>query len=111
MATPEGKIKRQIDVWIKANLPDADVYKPAGGSFGRNGEPDYHICYLGRSIKIEVKADRTRHVTALQMHRLNMHTKAGGISALLYGFEVNKLQMIKSACENTVGGSNANANS
>lgn len=99
MATPEGKVKLKIDKWIKANLPNAYVLKPQGGSFGKNGEPDYSIVYLGTSVKIEVKADESCRLTDLQKLRLKQHTTAGGISAALLGFQEHKLVQIKRMCE------------
>ena len=99
MATPEGKVKLKIDKWLKANLPKAYIYKPQGGSFGKIGEPDYSITYLGTSVKIEVKADETCKLTALQSLRLRQHTESGGISAALFGFQERKLLQIKRMCE------------
>lgn len=96
--TEEGKVKVKIDRWIKDNMPDADIYKSPGGAFGNNGAPDYFITYLATPIKIEVKREGGVP-TKLQMHKLQLHKKAGGISALIAGFDVGKLQLIKSMCE------------
>lgn len=96
--TEEAKVKIKIDKWLKENLIGADIYKPAGGMFGRAGTADYYITYKSVPIKIEVKKPEGE-LTKLQLHRLMAHKKAGGISAALIGFEVNKLMLIKQMCE------------
>lgn len=99
MATPEGKVKIKIDRWIKRNLVGAVVYKPAGGSFGKNGEPDYHIIYLGSPIMMEVKAYEDSEATALQRNRLQLYSKAHAIVCIMKGYQEHKLDMIKTLCE------------
>ena len=99
VVTPEGKIKLKIDKWITANLPNAFVYKAPGCMFGQNGVGDYLIVYCGTPVMIEVKADANKKPTDLQMHRLSEFGKANGISAVLKGFEENKLFTIKKLCE------------
>ena len=96
--TLEGKVKVKIDAWVKANMPNADVYKAPGGRFGKAGTADYLICYLGTSIKIEVKADG-KDTTMLQQYRLKQHTDALGISDSIIGFQEDKLHTIKGLCE------------
>lgn len=97
--TPEGKVKTKIDKWIAQNMPNAFKYKAPGGMFGRAGVGDYIIVYLGKPIMIEVKADETKDATQLQMARLMQFKRAGGISCVLKGFQIGKLDSIKRMCE------------
>jgi hypothetical protein len=97
--TPEGKIKKKLDDWLKVNMPGCFRYRAPGGMFGSGGIGDYIIVYAGTPIMIEVKADDTKVATPLQMKRLKEFQSAGGISCLLKGFELSKLQAIKKMCE------------
>lgn len=97
--TPEGKVKLKVDKWIKENLIGCFKYKPAGTLYSTTGVGDYIIVYLSTPIMIEVKKDHSNKPTALQNLSLKTFSLAGGISCVLYGFEVEKLQMIKSMCE------------
>ena len=97
--TPEGKVKRKADAWIKANLPGAWVYKPPGGLYGSNGVGDYILVYNYTPVMIEAKPDN-REPTALQKKNLKDFKEAGGVSCILRGFEEHKLNLIKCICDN-----------
>lgn len=96
MTTPEGKVKDKTDVWIRKNLPGAYVYKPRGGPFGRAGTPDYFICWFGVFIGIEVKS-LTGQVSPVQLGTLKAISHAGGVAAVLRGFDEGRLRAIKAA--------------
>lgn len=97
--TPEGKVKRKIKEWIKVHLPEAWHVSPRGGPFGKAGCPDILVCWMGVFIAIEIKADESAHVSELQMHQLRLITKAGGVAALVKGYDVPRLEAIKRAAE------------
>jgi hypothetical protein len=94
MSTPEAKVKRKLDQWLDNNMPDHWRVKPRGGPFGLAGCPDYLICWRGIFIGIEVKSD-VGEASALQMMNLKMIKKAGGVAVLLKGFDVEKLETVK----------------
>lgn len=92
--TPEGKIKLKIDRWLDAEMPGHWKVKPRGGPFGNSGCPDILICWRGVFIAIEVKAEHGE-ASALQMVQLKKIQRAGGIAALVRGFDVVRLENIK----------------
>jgi hypothetical protein len=96
MATPEGKVKIKIDKWLDENLPGNWRVKPRGGPFGKGGCPDILICWKGIFIAIEVKADDGT-ATDLQMVQLRKIAQAGGVAALVKGFDLEKLALVKGA--------------
>lgn len=93
--TPEGKVKRKIRQWVRDNMPGAWHYAPPGGAFGRAGVPDDVWLWRGKFFAIEAKADTSRPPTDLQWHELKKIKAAGGISCVMYGFETNKLEIIR----------------
>lgn len=98
MATPEGKVKIKLDRWFKRNMPEAVIYKPAGGAFGKNGEPDYHIWYFGVPVVMEVKAYEDSEATKLQQNRMAKYAKANVLVCLMKGYQEDKLWLIKKLC-------------
>lgn len=96
--TPEGKVKVKIKQWYKANLPNHWRVSPRGGPFGKQGCSDDVICYLGFMIAVEVKSD-TGDLTALQLKNLRDVQAAGGIAAVVRGFDVERLEKIKQIAE------------
>lgn len=103
--TPEGKVKRKVDEWIKANMPGAWRYRPPGGPFGKAGVGDLIIVWSFTPIMIEVKADETCEATALQMKCLREFTEAGGVACVLKGFQIHKLEWIKTIALSRTKGS------
>lgn len=74
--TPEGKQKKIVDrelhrrkIWF---------YSPQAGPYGRSGIPDRVAIVKGRFVGIEVKADRTKKPTALQVDCMAQIERAGG---------------------------------
>ena len=92
--TPEGKAKVKIRQWIKDNMPGSWRVSPRGGPFGKTGCPDDLICWRGTFIAIEIKSE-TGDPTSSQVNELKLITKAGGVAAVVRGFDVNRLQSIK----------------
>ena len=83
MTTPEGKIKKKIDVMLKSKS-NLWYFKPQAGQYGRSGVPDYIICHLGLFIGIEAKADKTKKPTALQTQCMEKIEAAGGKCFVIY---------------------------
>jgi hypothetical protein len=92
---PESKVKRNVRRWVQVSMPGSWHYAPPGGPFGRAGVPDDVWLWRGVFFAIESKADHRNEVTDLQRHVLQKIKKAGGIVAVLYGFEIDKLQRIR----------------
>lgn len=95
--TPEGQVKRKIDAWLDRNMPEHWRYKPRGGPYGVAGTPDYLICWLGIFIAFEVKADDDKDLTGLQRQRLLEIQAAGGVAAMVRGYDIARLEAIKQA--------------
>jgi hypothetical protein len=92
--TPEGKAKEKIKRWLDINMPGHWRVMPRGGPFGKAGCPDILICWLGIFIAIEVKSD-TGDPSALQIMNLKKIQAAGGVAALVRGYDVQRLEAIK----------------
>lgn len=92
--TPEGRVKVLIDRWLKKWMPGCVVYKCPGGTFGKAGEPDYHICWHGFMIVIEAKADYN-DPTGLQMKRLKEYQAAGAFAVVIRGYDMSRLEIIR----------------
>ena len=55
--TPEAKIKKEIVAYLKS-LGDRCWYAPyVQNGYGKNGVPDYLVCYRGRFLALEVKKE------------------------------------------------------
>lgn len=94
--TPEGKAKLKIRQWYKDNLPGHWRVSPRGGPFGKAGCPDDLLCWKGVFIAIEIKSD-TGHTTSIQDVQLKTIQQAGGIAAIVRGYDVPRLEAIKRA--------------
>lgn len=96
--TPEGKVKRKIREWYKANLPGHYRISPRPGPFSVAGQPDDVLCWMGVFIGIEIKAAVTGYdTTPLQIANLKSIQAAGGVAAVVRGYDVAKLEAIKRA--------------
>lgn len=94
--TPEGKAKVKIRQWIKDNMPGSWRVSPKGGIFGKTGCPDDIICWRGVFIAIEIKS-LEGNPTPSQVNELNLIRQAGGVAAIVRGYDVQRLQAIKNA--------------
>lgn len=92
--TPEAKVKVKIKAWYKANLPGHWRVSPRGGPFGKQGCADDIICWHGFFIAVEVKSDEGE-LTALQRKGLQDVHEAGGIAAVVKGYDEERLNLIK----------------
>ena len=55
--TPEGKVKKEIDAYLKTLGRDWWGFKPMMMGYGRKGIPDILGCYRGHFMAIEVKSE------------------------------------------------------
>ena len=83
--TPEGKIKRRLDTMLKRRK--VWYFSPQSGPFGKAGIPDRLAVVKGRLLGIEVKANKTRKPTPLQVKCMSDIEKAGGKCFLVYDDE------------------------
>ena len=89
--TPEGKVKRRLDTMLKRRK--IWYFSPQSGPFGKAGIPDRLAVVEGRLIGIEVKANKTRKPTPLQVKCMSDIEKAGGKCFLVYDDEtINKVE-------------------
>lgn len=85
MATPESKVKAKVDKMLTQS--GVWWFSPQAGPFGRAGIPDRIVCVDGHFIGIEVKADRTKKPTRLQVQCMAKIEAAGGKCFVVYDDE------------------------
>ena len=89
--TPEGKVKKEVrKVLDKLN---AYYAMPVTGGYGRQGVPDFLVCYQGKFFGIETKAGKGT-TTALQELNLQKIRDAGGVALVVYEDDVKTLESI-----------------
>jgi len=88
MATPEKKVKEKI----KKHLVELGCYyaMPATGGYGASGVPDFLVCYKGKFIGIEAKANGNKP-TALQLRHLENIEASKGHSYIIDETNVDEL--------------------
>lgn len=74
--TPEGKVKKKVVTLLKEH--DCWYFFPANNGFGKAGIPDVIAIVSGVFVGIEVKADRTKKPTELQVKCGGEIRRAGG---------------------------------
>lgn len=92
--TPEGKVKQKIKEWAEKNVPLRFRFAPRGGPFGQAGTADELDCWYGIFIAIEVKREGG-DLSALQLRKLKEVKAACGIAAVIKGFDLPKLILIR----------------
>ena len=87
--TPEGKVKAKV----KKVLLEVGAYyaMPMGTGFGNAGVPDFLVCFEGRFIGIECKANGGKP-TALQLKNLADIESAGGTALIIDDKNVAELR-------------------
>lgn len=76
MPTPEGKVKEEVKKILKRY--GAWYYMPVSTGYGKHGVSDFLVCFRGRFLAIECKAEDHLKPTALQQIQLNQIGEAGG---------------------------------
>lgn len=92
--TPEGKVKEKVKRWLDTHMPNHWRVMPRGGPFGKAGCPDILICWRGVFIAIETKSD-DGELSALQLMNLKKIQAAGGVAAVVKGFDEARLYKIR----------------
>ena len=80
--TPEGKVKKKVTDLLKTHK--VWYFFPANNGFGKAGIPDIIAIVDGIFVGIEVKADRTKKPTALQVQCGKEIQAAGGCWFLVF---------------------------
>ena len=80
--TPEGRQKAKVRDLLK--LHDIWYYMPANNGYGRHGIPDFVAIVKGQFVGIEVKADKSKKPTPLQLRCGEEIKAAGGTWFLVY---------------------------
>ena len=89
--TPEGKVKKKVRTTL--DLMDAYWAMPMGTGFGHSGVPDFLICFQGKFIGIECKANGNKP-TALQEKHLRDIREHGGVALIVDETNVDDLSNI-----------------
>lgn len=74
----ESYFQRKIIEWIKANVPNAFVWKEAAGPYSRAGIPDVSCIIHGRYYGFEVKRPFIGELSTIQERTIKEIRKAGG---------------------------------
>lgn len=86
--TPEGKVKKQVRLVL--DRLGAYYVMPVTGGYGKQGAPDFLVCYQGKFFGIETKAGKGK-TTALQEMNLKHIRDAGGVALVVYEDDVPML--------------------
>ena len=86
--TPEGKIKKKLDMMLKKE--GVWFFSPQAGPFGRAGIPDRVAIVGGMFVGIECKADASKKPTALQIKCMEDIEMAGGKCFVVYDTETTE---------------------
>ena len=78
--TPEGIVKKKIKDILQAK--GAYFTMPIGTGYGSAGVPDFVICYKGRFIGVEAKANGNKP-TALQEKHMSAIRGQGGFTLVI----------------------------
>ena len=87
--TPEGKVKKSVRQVL--DRLGAYYVMPVTGGYGRQGAPDFLVCYQGKFFGIETKAGKGK-TTALQELNLTKIRDAGGVALVVYEDDVKDLE-------------------
>jgi len=88
--TPEGKVKKAVRQVL--DRLGAYYVMPVTGGYGRQGAPDFLVCYRGVFIGIETKAGKGK-TTALQELNLKKIEDAEGLALVVYEEDVESLEL------------------
>ncbi len=86
--TPEGKVKKKVREVL--NKLGCYYTMPMTGGYGSSGAPDFLVCYQGRFIGIECKANGNKP-TELQLKNLRHIESCGGAAYVVDETNVDRL--------------------
>lgn len=78
MLTPEGRVKKKLDDYLKA-IGVKQVIKPATFGYGVSGNPDRVFAFRGRMVAVEVKREG-KTPTPIQRRRLHELHQDGAVA-------------------------------
>ena len=89
--TPEGKVKKGV----RQVLDGLGAYyvMPVTGGYGKQGAPDFLVCYQGKFFGIETKAGKGK-TTALQELNLKKIIDCGGVALVVREEDVKYLKTL-----------------
>lgn len=74
--TPEGKVKKKVKEVLKRL--DAYYVMPVSGGYGNSGVPDFLVCFRGKFVGIECKANGGTPTALQQQHLTDIRESGGG---------------------------------
>ncbi len=80
MATPEGKVKKEVKEFLDSLGEDCWYYCPVPMGYGKRGVPDFIICYKGFFLAPETKRAKGGTSQVWQDDQQEAIRKAGGKS-------------------------------
>ena len=83
--TPEGRVKAKVDKLL--SQMGVWFFSPQSGIYGRAGIPDRIACVDGLLVGIEIKADKTKKPTKLQIDCMARIEASGGRCFVVYDDE------------------------
>lgn len=89
--TPEGKVKKGVRQVLDAL--GAYYVMPVTGGYGKQGAPDFLVCYQGKFFGIETKAGKGK-TTALQELNLKKIIDCGGVALVVREEDVKYLKSL-----------------
>lgn len=83
--TPEGKVKAQIDVYLKSLAPKCRYFKPQNMGMGESGVADYIGTYFGTPFALEAKRGdgMKSYATPWQWRFLQEWREGGGCAGVV----------------------------
>jgi hypothetical protein len=79
---------KHVHPWFKKELlrrwPEAYIYKPPAGQYGRKGAHDFIFCIQGKFFSVEAKVEGNK-MTPMQEKTMESIKAAGGMSLCLTG--------------------------
>lgn len=91
--TPESKIKKEIDAYLKTLGHNWWGFKPMMMGYGRKGIPDIIGCYKGYFVALEVKSDIGK-LTPWQEAELNAIKCADGAAFVVRSVDEAKKALL-----------------
>ena len=89
--TPEGVVKKGVRRVLDAL--GAYYVMPVTGGYGKQGAPDFLVCYQGKFFGIETKAGKGK-TTALQELNLRKIIDCGGVALVVREEDVKYLKSL-----------------
>lgn len=92
--TPEGRVKAKVKKVLGSYPEDCFAFMPVQTGYGRQGL-DWFLCFCGRFVAIETKADASKKLTPNQIQTKAAIERAGGIVMVVYDDDTLELLRAK----------------